>query len=339
MTNIFPAEVIDTAISYKESSDEDGNPYPSGVIRFRARTGAYNATPIISIAYPQSSNEIDIPLIGEHVMIMSGTSNNSTGLTRRTQFYYTKILNIHGDVNINALPGINSFLPSQAGAQQYNTTGLRTISSGITDATIRNNLFTHTIQTVAFLQPYEGDKILQSRHGASIRFTSTIIGNTGTYGILPTWQGAKAGEPALLLSVGRQSTAATTVENINTDKSSIYVLSNHKVEINGRPVVRTVLPPSQYLGSQVIINSDRLVFNSKQDSIILNANKTVAVSTAKWKVDVDQLFSIIEEMLQEFANLTSGKAQFQTTMGGPTLTATNVTQVQKLLTELKTMKQ
>jgi hypothetical protein len=48
---------------------------------------------------------------------------------------------------------------------------------------------------------------------------------------------------------------------------------------------------------------------------------------------------LLEQTLQQLADLTSGKAQFQTPMGGPTLTATNVNDVQKLLTELKTMKQ
>ena len=50
-------------------------------------------------------------------------------------------------------------------------------------------------------------------------------------------------------------------------------------------------------------------------------------------------FTILEKTLQQLADLTAGKAQFQTPMGGPTLTATNVAQVQQLLVELKTMKQ
>ena len=39
-------------------------------------------------------------------------------------------------------------------------------------------------------------------------------------------------------------------------------------------------PVNQYKGSQVIINSDRLVFNAKDDSILLYSDKAIAFSTA-----------------------------------------------------------
>ena len=37
--------------------------------------------------------------------------------------------------------------------------------------------------------------------------------------------------------------------------------------------------PSSYQGNQVIINSDRLVFNAKQDSILLYSDKAIVFST------------------------------------------------------------
>ena len=37
--------------------------------------------------------------------------------------------------------------------------------------------------------------------------------------------------------------------------------------------------PGTYLGNQVIINSDRLLFNARQDSILLYSNKVIGFST------------------------------------------------------------
>jgi len=54
---------------------------------------------------------------------------------------------------------------------------------------------------------------------------------------------------------------------------------------------------------------------------------------------MDKLFTILEETLQQLADLTSAKASFPTPTGGSTLPATNVVPVQKLLTELKSMAQ
>ena len=41
----------------------------------------------------------------------------------------------------------------------------------------------------------------------------------------------------------------------------------------------TPLPPETYQGNQVIINSDRLVFNAKEDSILLFSDKAIGYST------------------------------------------------------------
>ena len=39
------------------------------------------------------------------------------------------------------------------------------------------------------------------------------------------------------------------------------------------------LPPNTYEGKQVIINSDRLLFNAKKDSILLFSNEAIGFST------------------------------------------------------------
>ena len=39
------------------------------------------------------------------------------------------------------------------------------------------------------------------------------------------------------------------------------------------------LPLSTYIGNQVLINSDRLIFNAKKDSILLYSDKVIGFST------------------------------------------------------------
>ena len=39
------------------------------------------------------------------------------------------------------------------------------------------------------------------------------------------------------------------------------------------------LPLSTYIGIQVLINSDRLIFNAKKDSILLYSDKVIGFST------------------------------------------------------------
>ena len=40
-----------------------------------------------------------------------------------------------------------------------------------------------------------------------------------------------------------------------------------------------LIPPSVYEGQQVVINSDRLLFNARTDSILLISDETVGIST------------------------------------------------------------
>ena len=62
------------------------------------------------------------------------------------------------------------------------------------------------------------------------------------------------------------------------------------------------------------------------------------VATNNWAMDLDKLFTTLESLIQEIANLTSGTAFFATGVG-PTGPASNVAQIQKLLIDIQTMKQ
>ena len=78
-------------------------------------------------------------------------------------------------------------------------------------------------------------------------------------------------------------TTPPIVENINLDQSSVYLTSNQTIPLDTsfitNPSITNESPESiiSYSGSQVMLNSDRLVFNTKADSIILNSNKHLSI--------------------------------------------------------------
>jgi len=99
----------------------------------------------------------------------------------------------------------------------------------------------------------------------------------------------KNGSPIIIIKNGQSTeTDATqpwipTVENINIDESSIYLTSTQQIPLelstenissyNG--LIETPTIPELYSGKQILLNSGRLVFNAKNDHIILSADKSV----------------------------------------------------------------
>ena len=82
------------------------------------------------------------------------------------------------------------------------------------------------------------------------------------------------------------------------------------------------------------------MFNSKVDSILLSGATTVAISTPKWAVDMDEFFTLFDDLLTTLQKVFAGASPFPTPMGGPTLpnvpAANEVTQI---ITKYKQMTQ
>ena len=75
------------------------------------------------------------------------------------------------------------------------------------------------------------------------------------------------------------------VEDVNKDLSSIYLTSYQQIplvtDIKNNPSISS-LPlqeVSTYNNSQIILSSNRLVFNAKNDGIILNSKKAISLQT------------------------------------------------------------
>jgi hypothetical protein len=138
-------------------------------------------------------------------------------------------------------------------------------------------------KNITAVYPFEGDLILNGRWGHSIRFSSTLDINE----IDNTWSSAgKIGDPIVKIVNGYEfldNDGKPHIENINKDKSSIYMTSNQSIDlipsrfISSNPVTSPLLP-SSYTEAQLILASDRITLNSKKDEIILCANTNIELS-------------------------------------------------------------
>ncbi len=147
-------------------------------------------------------------------------------------------------------------------------------------------------KSISSVYPFEGDLILNGRWGHSIRFASTL----DITEINNTWSTAgQVGDPIIKIVNGysflTDSDGRPHIENINKDKSSIYMTSNQSIDlipsrfISSNPVTSPIIP-SAYTDSQLILSSDRITLNSKKDEVILYANTNIELA-AKRTIHLD----------------------------------------------------
>jgi hypothetical protein len=142
------------------------------------------------------------------------------------------------------------------------------------------------------IYPFEGDLIISGRWGHSIRFSSTLkyseLNNTwSSYG--------NVGDPITKIVNGYEFAADNDgkphIEDINKDKSSIYMTSNQSINLNpsrfisSNPVTSPIIPLA-YTNSQLISVADRITLNSKKDEVILCANTNIELA-AKRSIHLD----------------------------------------------------
>jgi hypothetical protein len=292
------------------------------------------------IAYPLNANIKRIPLIGESVLIVPSTiaEGNSTKLTQRQ--YYIDIVSIQQNIHQNALPDVNTIKTENTLATYEEVSaGNPNTSGGTSTITLGKGFVERT--DVGSLQPFLGDILIEGRFGHSLRFGYSPNESDTTQS--PSWQSDLVEDPITILSNGRRSSGQYNkfiIESVDDDLSSIWLTSSQKVGLttSNKNIGMGVDSQKNFSNPSIILNSDRIILNSKSDYIILSGAKSVNVATPKWAMDLDKMFTILEGLIQQLVDLTSGTATFATGVG-PTGPATNLTQVQKLLTDLKQMAQ
>ena len=214
---------------------------------------------------PANMNDLQIPLIGEHVLIFKAYNQETTLSNTGIQWYYLKPYAIQSNINANLVPGISY-------RDVITETEAQSIKSGIDFKTT----------SVSPLQPYEGDIIYQGRWGNTIRLGSTVK-NVDSL-IAPTWQGERDVDPLIIISNGQRNleNKRFVVENIQEDPASIYLTTSQKIpsfKLNNN--LSNASSESEYNKPQIIASADRITLRAKTDHVILDSQTGIEINSPK----------------------------------------------------------
>jgi len=299
---------------------------------------------------PLDTNSRKIPVIGEQVYVLVGNSDEASGASNSTKNYYLSTVGIQNNVNHNALPKLTK-------AEGSSVPNFGQVSNGIpaqssTDSPNDLGIGFEEVSNLSQLQPFIGDVIHEGRFGQSIRFGYTPQGtkrnDNRIKGVVtePSWKSTDPKSPITIIRNGAGESRGYNkfvIEDINKDDSSIWLGSKQTIGLTpSNSFTLGVTPTNLYKNPQIILNSDRIVLNSKSDSVLISGDKSVNVSTPNWKADMDVIFSQLESitdaLLQLAPQLTAaanaGGPVPSLSAGGPQLLST-ITQVKTQLTLMK----
>ena len=239
-------------------------------------------TKTLPVAFPINRFFTNYPLKNEIVFIVRGPKN--TNDPSKNKFlervdYYMPVVGIFNEINYIPFPDNSD--PAEEPDPSYNTEERFEAFSGVRP-----------------LHPYNGDVILQGRNGQSIRLSGAISKNN------TLTDDSNAQEPFTIISNGHEDLSNNVfyIENINRDKSSIYLTSDHivpliqsKVKYGGakkRPILS-----DKYKGAQIVVNSGRLFFNSHTDDIQFTSTTDFGVSAKAAYIDAEDYVSLDAEKI------------------------------------------
>lgn len=259
-----------------------------------------------NFAKPLFPNIRQVPLLNEITYIVSfpstRTQNPRNVDLNQTDYYYFQPINLWNTLHQNAFPDPLVDYNAESNPQPKNINYQQVQAGAVSNADAPppeinlGNTFVER-DNIKYLKPYEGDIIYEGRWGQSVRFGSTVLNQN------PWSKVGENGDPILILRNGQapSNTEAwiPTIEEINKDLGSIYFGSTQQLPLNAASTdyssyssnVPTI--PNQYSGSQIIITSGRVVFNSSNDHILLSSNKSINLNSID-SVNIDTDTAVIQ---------------------------------------------
>ena len=290
------AEVIDVLLDEDELPElEDGSGKNWEALGAVLARGIYSekhkTVDGISLAFPLNPNENNYPLRGENVVIVDYMDKR----------FYTTLVNFFNSPNNNLQPGLS---------------GARSIESMEEDGIFE---YFEPDKEIRKMYPYQGDNIYQGRWGNSIRFGSNIIPGSHED------DNDKPDSPNILIRAGqlihadkfnkggvvqnlKESPKKPVKEDINADGSSIWLTTDQSIKLNkdspeyGHPsnsrkhkLMTEVHSDKNPVdgGPQIVINTDRLTFNTKRREILGYSAGGIGWSTPwSFTIDADKQFCV-----------------------------------------------
>tara|TARA_R110000850_G_scaffold7471_3_gene27210 strand:+ start:2021 stop:3148 length:1128 start_codon:yes stop_codon:yes gene_type:complete len=217
------------------------------------------------------NSNVLLPVKGEIVQIQSKPSPDRSSTAAATDDYWTGIVNVWNHPNHNASP--------------------------ITDDNDFGLDFKES-EKVNPIQGFPGDVLIEGRHGNTLRFGGTNY-DTNIFS-----EESNNGKPYTILRVGQDPDNETPmfetiVEDINLDKASLYLTSDHILELEQANVKASAYKSGEepelsnvYRGSQGVLNADRLFFNAKEESAFISSKISIGLSSEVVAIDADKYIGL-----------------------------------------------
>jgi hypothetical protein len=183
-------------------------------------------------AYPIFSTIKQYPLISEIVLIVPGPDPDMNNNIAEQGNYYFPPYALWNSVNHNAFPNMRdyeAYIKQNANNEGVDNKQL----TGNNPGELPLGYMFKELLDVRSLRPFEGDTLIESRFGSSIRF-----GSTNTTKKLNSWSSTgELRKPITIIRNGQgpQPTSNyfdSTVEDINKDGSTIWMLAGQNVKID-----------------------------------------------------------------------------------------------------------
>jgi len=208
------------------------------------------------LAIPLNSQTQYYPVLNELVYLLDLPSAISQVSNTSGVKYYASIINVFNNPQQNSQPS--------------------------TKEDILGTTFVENPQIRSLLS-FEGDHVVQGRQGNAIRFSTTSTALRG----LSEWSSiGKNDDPIMTITNGfsYSKNEKFHIEKINKDASSIYLTSAQKIPLktDKTGVLNNITNPlnvQDYFSSQIIINSNRVVLNSKKDEVMIFAKTNIELNT------------------------------------------------------------
>jgi hypothetical protein len=254
-----------------------------GAIQGRLVTTEYNKILENRWIQPFSLRDFELPSENEYVMVFE------FGLTPNETLYYIRDFSIDRKLNYNISNFGKSGLP---------------IESEVNRA---SEVVNKKVKKIVPLPRYkDGDKFIQGRFGQTIQFTSK-----------------NETQPCLRIT---NNTNKFNEDGLFTpyfdNEGSVIYLEGSRIPLDLKERVKGADEFPELTGDQIVIESDRLIFQSKKEEIFINGFKKVSINSPEILINgqpyvhgnfikdlVDQLVSIMDKFV-------SG-GQVMTVSGGP----------------------
>ena len=264
-------------------------------------------------ATPLFPNIKSYPLVNETVYLLSFPSGDFANNPGNIKYYYlSSVKTWANNIHVNPTPAQQESI--QGGNQNKSLKeielGSPNISTEQNTSQFKPGTYFSEKSNIYPLYPFEGDVILEGRFGNSLRFGSTDIryNDSNIPTSLNNWSNIpNNGDPITILRNGQDlsltgSAQSLITEDINKDLSSIYLTSTQQLPLSASSTNEYFsygedakpITISQYQGSQIILNSGRLVFNTTKDHIMLSSQKSINLNALD-SINIDTTGPIVLE--------------------------------------------